>query len=187
MMKSCMVSGGIERSCSCEWVCVRMCVQYLCPHRVRVWPLGCTLQSVSLPSPPVWVFLLQPFERALLITVWWTFPLPLTVLKVSLTPPRPFLFPLSFICALPVSIRSPLITQSHKGVWMLEVLALPLKVSLSQCSPYSPPPILTHIWQRSGSLKVASTPSSLSSLLSLKVSPFLLSSFLFLFSVSCRP
>lgn len=91
------------------------------------------------------------------------------------------MFPLSFICTLLVSIHAFLLTQTHKGVWMLEALPslqLPLKVSLSQGSPYSLPPalypVLTYIWQRRGNVKMAWLPAHSHPPFSFKVSPFLL-------------
>lgn len=62
------VHGGYVGMVKLLYLC--MSVQHFWPPWVWVWPLGCTLQSLSLPSPPVWAFLLQPFKRALLIAMW---------------------------------------------------------------------------------------------------------------------
>lgn len=124
-----------------------MCVQDLSPRLLLILRLHLAISQLA-STLPAWVFLLQPSEGALLITVWLTFSLPLTVFKVSCT-----------LCTFNLRLPSREPSQypypsmlSFKSGWTLEVLPScfqgePLAVLPNTLVP-ALCPVPAYIWRR---------------------------------------
>lgn len=104
----------------CRWrqswtIFVCVCVsKNFCP----LWPLGCTLQSVILSSPPVWA--LAPPASPKSSSHLSVLGLPTApYCSQGEFPSAAFMLPPSFMCTLLVSVQSLLLKQPHKRVWIL--------------------------------------------------------------------
>lgn len=150
------VHGHVCGKAKLDYLC--MCVQHFCPRLVWVWPLGCTLQSVILSSPPVWAVAPPAFSKS--SSHLSVLDLPTAPHCSQGEPPSPAFMlhvRLTRICPGPPSYTAS--KNSLNVIGFTFPSALALKVSLSQGSWSSLPPalqqVLRYIWQRSENVKKA--------------------------------